>query len=1477
MYRLLTFYYSRLALKRGKSLAAYGLALCLLNLPYLAQADTLFASANTTTKVAGWGCYYTSTGESAGTGNFSVVTQPAHGVLSFGTGLSNGIYNGKRIPVAVAYYTWTDTNTQADQDNFALHWQQAGLQGCNIDDSLRIQKVAAPKNLGRAADCPKACEGNPIDTATGNKFQTETDFSAPAHTGLEFTRFYNSQANHTPVLGGWRSNWSATLNYDEAAGEVVATRADGRRETFRRQSDGAWQADPDVVDRLHPVPDNGRQTGWLLVTNDDASETYDLDGHLLSVRLRGGQPTVLSYDSLGRMVKIGGYFGHALSLGYDAGGRLTTVTAPDGKAYKYAYDTNGNLASVTYPDLSRRKYVYEDANFPHSLTGIVDENNKRYASWSYDAKGRAVSSQHAGGVELTTVAYLDNGDSQVTDAMNNSHVYQFAHQFDMVKPSSVSGVAAKNLGYKTLSYDANGFVAEASDFNGNVTRYRRDTSGLELFRTEAAGTPSERTIATQWHESLRLPVSITAPDKTTNFSYDADGRLIWRSESDGEQSREWQYRFTENGLLASIDGPRKDVEDITVFGYDESGNLKTVDNALGQRSEFQDYDTNGRPLSMRDANGLETRWTYDARGRVISKQVGGVLTQYQRDAVGQVVKIIEADGSYLALTYDDAYRLIRVGDSGGNRIEYRLDANGNRLEQTVYDVDNQLRQTLSQRFDALGRLSANLGADKQTTSVEYDDNDNVRGTTDPLNHKTKYAYDELNRLVRSIDGEGNAVSAAYDAGDRLQAVTDALGHSTQYRYDGLGNRRTVDSPDSGVSEYRYDAAGNLVASVNARGQSVEYRYDALNRLTEIRDGEGMRIHFAFDQGDNGLGRLTQMSDVFGSSAWRYDREGRVIAKTFASGSLNLGLQYTYAADGHLASLRYPSGRVVGFEYRNGLVNALKLDGHSLVSDIVHQPFGLPRQWLFVNGATVQRDFDADGRLAAYDLGEQRRELVYDIAGRLEAYRDSDMRYDQNFAHDAANRLMGFGWGSAKSEYRYDANGNRIELADESGSSNYRIDENGNRLLDIRRNGQLQQALSYDAAGNLVTDGRRQFSYDGRGRLVKASGTFGQEYYKINGLGQRIAKVHRDGLDLAGDADSDGTLTAADLRLIVLMSKGGTASNPAADCNRDGRITAADASCAQAKIADMRAHPGNYVVKGLYFVYDEAGHLLGEYNHAGNAIQETVWLGDIPVAVLKDDQVFYVHADHLGAPRAINDAAGKTVWRWDSEPFGGNPADEDPDGDGVKFVYNLRFSGHYYDQTTGLHYNGFRDYDPKIGRYIESDPIGLAGGVNTYTYVGNQLLNAVDPFGLDEINFHDPNEQLDILFIAIPNNYEISNYRESKDGWFNVSGHGNPYMMVQNGNRLSANQLANLIKSHPKYRKNSKVKLISCNVGKRPDNAISAEPFAQYVAEALGSNPVYAADTYVFNPGAIPLPGISPLRWGEYKVFGGNSIGGMQGQ
>ena len=97
------------------------------------------------------------------------------------------------------------------------------------------------------------------------------------------------------------------------------------------------------------------------------------------------------------------------------------------------------------------------------------------------------------------------------------------------------------------------------------------------------------------------------------------------------------------------------------------------------------------------------------------------------------------------------------------------------------------------------------------------------------------------------------------------------------------------------------------------------------------------------------------------------------------------------------------------------------------------------------------------------------------------------------------------------------------------------------------------------------------------------------------------------------------------------------------------------------------------------------------------------------------------------PALINNT---TRWSWKSDPFGKTAANDDPDGDNVRFEFNLRFAGQYYDVETGLHYNYFRDYDPSTGRYVQSDPIGLAGGLNTYGYVYGNPLYWIDRFGLD---------------------------------------------------------------------------------------------------------------------------------------------------
>lgn len=124
-------------------------------------------------------------------------------------------------------------------------------------------------------------------------------------------------------------------------------------------------------------------------------------------------------------------------------------------------------------------------------------------------------------------------------------------------------------------------------------------------------------------------------------------------------------------------------------------------------------------------------------------------------------------------------------------------------------------------------------------------------------------------------------------------------------------------------------------------------------------------------------------------------------------------------------------------------------------------------------------------------------------------------------------------------------------------------------------------------------------------------------------------------------------------------------------------------------------------------------------------------------------MYYIHPDHLNTPRLIEDQNQNTVWTWDNEePFGNNAANEDPNNTGTTFIYNHRFPGQYYDSETQTHYNYFRDYDPATGRYLQSDPIGLAGGINTYAYVeGNPLLYS-DPTGENILQLYSCSKAVD---------------------------------------------------------------------------------------------------------------------------------------
>jgi RHS repeat-associated protein len=125
--------------------------------------------------------------------------------------------------------------------------------------------------------------------------------------------------------------------------------------------------------------------------------------------------------------------------------------------------------------------------------------------------------------------------------------------------------------------------------------------------------------------------------------------------------------------------------------------------------------------------------------------------------------------------------------------------------------------------------------------------------------------------------------------------------------------------------------------------------------------------------------------------------------------------------------------------------------------------------------------------------------------------------------------------------------------------------------------------------------------------------------------------------------------------------------------------------------------------------------------------------------------FYVHTDHLSTPRMIEQpGTDQLVWRWDADPFGTAAPNENPAGLGT-FTYNLRFPGQYYQAEIGLNQNVFRDYDPLAGKYVESDPIGVRGGIDTYAYVGDNPLTFHDPSGLAP----SPSRTAPSVFPALP--------------------------------------------------------------------------------------------------------------------------------
>lgn len=1042
--------------------------------------------------------------------------------------------------------------------------------------------------------------GNPCDAGSGNKYQREVDYAGVSVYPLHGERTYNSGgASPSVVPTVWGSQWrgfndrSISFVSNGTISTATAKRADGKSYYFNL-TNGVWVGDADVVGNLVRlgVDASGNPIGWTYSNENDEVETSDAAGKLVSIANRAGLTQTLTYSctpvsascpvatsatvapAAGLLITVTDPAGHQLNFTYDASSRVKTMIDPSGGIYTYAYSgmlATDNLTTVTYPDGKIKTYLYgETANvsatpntgvsYVHALTGIVDENGTRYASWTYDAAGRATSSEHGSfgsGIDHVGLAYgtpdaSGNSTTTVTDVMGVTRSYTFSTLLGVVKNTGITGQPCNGCS-SGFTYDANGNVVSRLDFNGNRTCYAYDqTRNLETARLEglppttvcpanlATYTPPTaigsviRKITTQWNAAFRLPSVVAEPLRITSYIYDANGNPLTRtiqptSDATGGAGltaaaagtpRTWTYTYNTAGQVLTLDGPRIDVSDITRYFYDAQGNLVTVTTPLNRLTTLGSYDANGRPGTVTDPNGLITGLAYDPRGRLTTRNTGGEVTRYTYDGAGNLTHVTLPTGAAYTYTYDAAHRLTQIADALNNKLTYTLDNAGNRTKEQLYDSAGNLVQTHSRVFDTLSRLVQDIGAVNQTTIYTYDNDGNVLTVTDPLNRLTTNAYDALNRLITSTDPANGQTRYGYDALDQLTGVTDPRNLVTQYTRDGLSNLNQQTSPDTGATTNTYDAAGNLLTRTDAKGQVASHTYDALNRLTAINYSGGaspaQTVTYQYDQGTNGTGHLTGISDATGTTSYTYDPHGRLTGETEQAYGAVYTTAYGYDAQGRLNAITYPSSRTVNYTFDTlGRINQIATSYNGqikvLASSIAYRPFGGVQSYTYGDGQTAPiqtytRQYDQDGRIASYTLNGKAMPIGYDAASQISFVSDPlNLANTANYSYDPMSRLTGYTQSATSQNFGYDADGNRISQTIGSTTTTYGYSAASNRLASIQTGAGTPQAVPQDAIGATTSDPTRQYAYDVRGRLVQATTAQGTINYEVNALGLRVRK------------------------------------------------------------------------------------------------------------------------------------------------------------------------------------------------------------------------------------------------------------------------------------------------------------------------------------------------------------------------------------
>ena len=1084
-----------------------------------------------------------------------------------------------------------------------------------------------------------------------------------------------------------------------------------------------------VVDAQGRVLLSLHYTGNLLTEVRD----YPIVGNALDLPQRSVK---YQYDGNNRLTQVTGVLGNTTVYAYDAANHITQITDPAGHTEQIAYtDTVVKQRIAADGGVTDYAFDFDDANkqFASKITGPETAAGRRVEDYTHNRSGKLVR-QVINGVTWEEVRYDTGARAEIHTNARGFATRTTRNEFEQVVQIDQPDGTTVKRSYSTLNLQ----LTEESDEAGVKTQYQYDAKGNLLKKTEAAGTPDQRVTEFQVN-SLGQTVKLTrkgrteangtvTPDAVWQIEYDAQGQISKTTDPEGNVR---QYVYNRIGNLVSYTDP---LGHTTLFEVDAEGKLVNTADALGRVRSYA-YDKVGNLTTFTDARGKQTRAAYDAMNRPTqtANPVGGIAKS-QYNGQGQLMAITDEDGRIQRFDFDNFLRLIRQSDALGNKTDYSYYISDGTAAGVLGTLSGPVETkfptfTRQDRYDSLERPTLStlivpnrLGSETQTSNVTYDLQGRIKSETDANGKTRTYTYDALGQRIESTDSLGSKTKTTYDARGNLVQLTDALRHSYGFTYD--RNDRVVKEtlPLGQATTYQYNAAGNLVELIDPDKHKLAYRYDAANRIIEVKyyqsDATPARTTtLTWDNADN----LVAWSDTdptrnqTSSASASFDAANRKTGETITyPDGYTLSYAYNYSAAGKKTRLTWPDGTPIDYAYSDhGELASVTIPSEGSIS--VNQfKWTAPEKTTLPGGSTQNKTFDGLLKLDGFKAKTPDQQTVLDMnhqygkvqelkaRSRTDTLGGSSNTLDYSYTYDAETRLTqavtNMGTANETEDFTLDAVGNRTAHSKTTGAWTY---DANNRL--IQRGTSVNVTFyQYDDAGNLTQQSEpgkvTRYTYDTQNRLIEVR----------DGGDNLIARYGHDPLDrrIWKETYSAGK----GRRTYYLYADEGLIAEATLDVSLPlptGEGWGEGINAATPKITTQYGpRPNAPFTTGILFAKTA--------NSNGQAV------------------FAYYHLDHLNTPLMAIDKAGNVLWAASYNAFGfatiTSPA---PTAEQPTIESNLRLPGQIWDEETEFQYNYYRYYDPRNGRYITRDTIGLEGGINNYAYVGGNPMSAVDPKGLEE--------------------------------------------------------------------------------------------------------------------------------------------------